>query len=247
MSWLMWTKEEHSPSIRILCFHYAGGSASFYFNWRNKVKTNAQLMAVQLPGRDNRITEPFISSLEVAVNEIVEQIKPYLSDSIVFFGHSLGAYVSFEVARKLQQKNMPLPKHLIVSGARAPQYAYTGKSLHCLPDKEFIESIKGLKGFSEIILQDQESLSVYIPRLKADWRLFSDYKFNSSIAPPLTCHLKVLSGLEDEEVSYEQAIAWEEHSVKSFSSHFLPGGHFFVNSCQERVLNIINQWVLSQN
>lgn len=247
MSCLLHIKRLPQPQAQLLCFHHAGGSASFYFNWKNKVKKNVSLMAIQLPGRDNRISEPFLLSFDVVLDEIIEAIRPYLSVPIIFFGHSLGAYISFEVARKLQQDNMTLPRHLVLSGARPPQFSHIDSNLHSLSDhlsdKEFIEELKVLGGFSEAVLQDQKILNAYIPRLRADWKLFLNYKFNAS-TPRLRSPLTILNGLEDTEIKYEQVTDWEQCTVKLFSTHFFPGNHFFINSCQEEILTIINQCIL---
>ena len=48
--------------------------------------------------------------------------NPTPDEPFAFFGHSMGAAVAFELARLLRRRDQPLPRMLLVSGARAPQF-----------------------------------------------------------------------------------------------------------------------------
>ena len=51
-----------------------------------------------------------------------DAIEPHLDEPFAFFGHSMGAVVAFELARLLRRRHRPLPRLLVASGARAPQF-----------------------------------------------------------------------------------------------------------------------------
>src|SRR5438876_8520481 len=119
-NWFQRISRNNEPSVRIICFHYSGGSASYFSAWKSKFEESIELIAAQLPGRDTRINEPFEYSFENLIEELTDAIIPFLKDPIVLFGHSLGAYIVFELTRSLCRQKLQLPQHIIVSGAAAP-------------------------------------------------------------------------------------------------------------------------------
>jgi len=65
-----------------------------------------------------------------------------LDQPFAFFGHSLGAMVGFEMARRLRSQGRSLPIHLFRFGQRAPQLAYSGPIAYDLPEPMFIEELR---------------------------------------------------------------------------------------------------------
>lgn len=43
--------------FRLFCFHYVGGSTSVFRDWEKGIIDNAESVAIQLPGRNNRYDE----------------------------------------------------------------------------------------------------------------------------------------------------------------------------------------------
>ncbi|WP_043225454.1 thioesterase II family protein, partial [Burkholderia glumae] len=41
--------------VRLVCFHYAGSGASMFAPWAAALPDAVELLAVQLPGRENRL------------------------------------------------------------------------------------------------------------------------------------------------------------------------------------------------
>ena len=52
-----------------------------------------EVCPVQLPGRENRITEPPFTILSSLVDAMVEALAPYFDLPFAFFGHSIGARI----------------------------------------------------------------------------------------------------------------------------------------------------------
>src|SRR5262245_13119588 len=86
---------------RLFCFPYAGGPASIYRDWGNKLPASIEVHPVQLPGHGNRLREPLSKSVEPLVKSLAEELKPYLEVPFSLFGHSMGAIISFELAHLL--------------------------------------------------------------------------------------------------------------------------------------------------
>ena len=59
-------KESNSnDKIRIFCFPYAGGGASAYRNWGTYLPNYVGVYPIQIPGRENRITEKALTDIPV--------------------------------------------------------------------------------------------------------------------------------------------------------------------------------------
>jgi surfactin synthase thioesterase subunit len=85
--------------LRMFCFSYAGGGPATYLAWQAAMGPEIEVVAAQLPGRGARFREPPITSLTELINTLVAEIDFADPRPFVFFGHSLGALVAFELAR----------------------------------------------------------------------------------------------------------------------------------------------------
>src|SRR6202035_2395188 len=94
---------------------------SAYRGWAAALPGDVEVCPVQLPGRESRLREPPFVSAERLVLALADALHPHLALPFAFFGHSMGAMLSFELARELRRRGRPLPVHLFVSGRRAPQ------------------------------------------------------------------------------------------------------------------------------
>src|SRR5690349_11863534 len=133
------TRTKAHPQRRLFCFPYAGGGASIYRQWASLLPADIEVCALQLPGRENRILEPLFTQLEPLVRTLADVLQPYLDVPFSFFGHSMGALISFELARYLRRHHLPQPRRLLLSAHRAPQLPYRGPRLHTMPHDEFID------------------------------------------------------------------------------------------------------------
>ena len=61
-NWFIPLKHNKNSYIRLFCFHYGGASASVYREWVKDLVDYTDLIAIQLPGRENRFSEPLLNS-----------------------------------------------------------------------------------------------------------------------------------------------------------------------------------------
>ena len=129
-----------SERLRIFCFPYAGGGASTYRNWNTYLKPGMKCYPIQLPGRENRISETPYREMDTLVKDVVSALVPYLDTNYILFGHSMGAKIACEVGGALEHyNNVQNPCHLIVSGSQAPHIP-DPNPLHNLPEDKFDET-----------------------------------------------------------------------------------------------------------
>ncbi|MBQ5948963.1 alpha/beta fold hydrolase [Massilia sp. ST3] len=132
--------------MRLYCFAYAGGNASFFAPWREILAPEIEVCAIRLPGRGARMTEPLISCFDDLVAQLATIISNENAEKFAFFGHSLGALLSFEVARKMKQNASRGPLHLFSSGCSAPQRRASLPPFDKLSDDELLETLRSYKG-----------------------------------------------------------------------------------------------------
>ena len=130
------------PRLRIFCVPYAGAGASAFRAWAGALPADLELISLQPPGRDRRISEPLSTSLSETVAGLVSDIVDLLDVPFAFFGHSMGALMAFEAARELRRRALPGPVHVIVSGIRAPRTPRRTPQLHRLPDAELVAELR---------------------------------------------------------------------------------------------------------
>ena len=118
--WFIPFKQERNSSVRLFCFHYGGGSASAFREWPKDIPDFAELIAIQMPGRESRFNEPLLNNVSEVVEQLYMNFDRYLDKPFIFFGHSIGALIAFEFVRTLRRRINLQPKHLIVSGTKAP-------------------------------------------------------------------------------------------------------------------------------
>lgn len=206
-------------------------------SWQDFFFGKVEIWALQLPGRSARLHEPPFTQMQPLVDAVAEQLLPWLDRPFAFFGHSMGATLSFEVACKLRGEQNLEPRHLFVSGRRAPHRPSPPPIYH-LPEPEFIERLRSLNGTPDEVLDHQEFLQLLMPMLRADFEVIETYKHIPR--PALQCPITALGGLRDENVGQEHLNAWNELTVGPFSMHMFSGNHFFLNSEQKALLQVIS-------
>jgi medium-chain acyl-[acyl-carrier-protein] hydrolase len=237
--WLAFHRPNPGASLRLFCFPYAGGSAQIYRAWTGLLPT-VEVCPVQLPGRGRRMKEGSFTSLVPLVENLARDLLPQLDKPFAFFGHSMGALISFELARFLRREHGLLPAQLFLSARRAPQLPNTERPLHDLPEAEFIKELRLLDGTPEEVLEHRELLSLMLPFLRADFEVCETYAYQPE--PALDCPITAFGGLQDHGVSRAQLDAWREHTTGAFSLRMFPGAHFFINDgSQSSLLQVLSR------
>ncbi|MEA3179920.1 MAG: hypothetical protein QOI59_3443 [Gammaproteobacteria bacterium] len=235
--WFVRPVPKLSPTSRLICLPYAGGSAATYVSWARSLPAEVELIALQPPGRGARMAETPHAEMEPLIAELLGVFPQVTDRPYVLFGHSLGSRVGFELALQCQRRGLPLPACFIASGSRAPQLRKRELPVHNLPQAEFVAQLRELAGTPEEILTNGELIQLLLPLLRADFRIADLY----CAAPTrLNCPLVVLAGTEDETVNSQEVEAWRQVAGSDCTIHWIAGGHFFVEHHRAWVLERVN-------
>jgi len=235
--WFLQPPRRSEAKLRLFCFPYAGGAAALYRGWANPIPSTVEVVPVELPGRGKRLTEPPLRSLPALIEELTPILLPLLDLKFALFGHSMGAMIAFELARELRRRNAPQPEHLFVAGRPAPQIPDEYPATYNLPDDEFKAAMQRLNGTPAEVLEHSELMDLMLPLLRADFELVQTYQYLDDA--PLSCPITAYGGLQDEDVTREQLLAWQEQTRARFSLHMLPGDHFFLRSANRLLLELL--------
>ena len=222
-------------AARLVCFPHAGGSASFYLPVSRALAPAADVIALQYPGRQERRKEKCLESIDEMADLIAEVLVPLADRPLVFFGHSMGALIAFETARRLGEQGI-VPRHLFASGRRAPS-RHRAESVHTLDDAGIIAEMVALSGTDRAVLGDPEILRMVLPAIRGDYHAVETYRYRDGA--PLSCPITVLTGDADTRVTLDEAAAWKEHTSAGYDLRVLTGGHFFLAHHQDEINGLL--------
>ena len=237
--WLAYQRLNPGASLRLFCFPYAGGGASAFYNWSSILPTSVEVCPIQLPGHEHRLKEPPFTRLPELVRALRQALDSYLDRPFVFYGHSMGGLMGFEMARLLQEEHGPQPLHFFVSGCRGPQVIDTERITYNLPEPALIEELRTLNGTPDEVLENPELMQVMLPVLRADFEVVETYEY--TIGPPFAFPISAFGGLQDQKIERHHLEAWREQTTAYCGVRMLPGGHFFMRTAQPDLLRIIGQ------
>ncbi|MFF4354859.1 thioesterase II family protein [Streptomyces sp. NPDC001530] len=239
MAWLRRFHPAPDARVRLVCFPHAGGSATFYFPVSRTLSPSVDVLAVQYPGRQDRHNEPCVGDITELAERAVDELLSLDPRPLALFGHSMGALVSYEVARRLESRGIQ-PVRLFVSGRRAPT-CVRDENVHRRDDNGLIDELKKLSGTDAQILGDPDVLRMILPAIRSDYRAVESYRHQPG--PALNCPIVALTGDDDPQVTLDEAKAWSGRTTGGFALKVYEGGHFYLNSHAASVMETISSFI----
>ena len=223
-------RKVEQPRLRVLCFPYAGGAALLYRQWPELLPPAIDVCPVELPGRGLRISECPARDMASLCDALAPAIEP-LCDGVplALFGHSMGARVAFEIARRYPAHVV----HLFASGSPAPgvrvRYDLPSGSVPAehMTDLELTQHLRELGGTPPEILADDDLMARILPIVRAD--LVLNERYQADPEARLACPITVFAGIHDRGVSPSAAAAWQLRTAAAYRMVELEAGHFFLD------------------
>ncbi|MCX8131981.1 MAG: polyketide synthase dehydratase domain-containing protein [Clostridia bacterium] len=251
--WIVHRKTNPSAKIKLFCFPYGGGGASIYRRWQTKLPDHIEICPVQLPGRENRIKEKAFVDIGTAVKALKEMILPELDRPYAFYGHSVGALVSYRLAYELWKEVDNKPKHVFAGGYSSPvilpnpflavqreKFQKLGYEDIPAPEilssatpeqaKKILEITGGIPGPETDI--NEELIKVFLPIGLADLQLVNS--FSSIGEAAFDVPISAVHGKKDIRVNEPEMRQWKKLTKGAFKLHILPGDHLFLHEEQDQ-------------
>ncbi|MFE6872629.1 thioesterase II family protein [Kitasatospora sp. NPDC057692] len=227
--WLRQYRPAPGAAVTLVAFPHAGGSASYFQPLSGALGPQTEVLCLQYPGRQDRRHEPCLDTVEAFVDAICAVLRPRTERPLVFFGHSMGAVLAYETARRLEAERAVDLLGLIVSGRRSPTTT-RHETVHLRDDAGILAEIQRLNGTDSALLDDEDIRQMILPCLRADYTAVETHVHRAE--PPLRCPVSVLTGDADPQVTRQEAQRWSEVTAGGFRLQAFPGGHFFLGSQQ---------------
>ena len=210
----------------LICLPFAGAGASFFTKWQSLAPDGLRIVPVQLPGREERFVEPAHTDAVRAADEAYGRLAGKLDGGrrIALFGHSLGAVLAYELARRLTDTQGIRGVHLFASGSPSPARGRADR-VSGLTDEEFLDRVRSFAGYSHPALDDPEMRELLLPMLRADVEMHEKYRPSSD--KPLSIPVTALRGTDDELVNALDTAQWAEVTTGPFATAELAGGHMY--------------------
>lgn len=234
--WLRAYGEAKDARARLICFPHAGGSASYFFPVATALAPEFDVRAVQYPGRQDRRHEPLIETVGELATQISDAIEPVMRGPVAFFGHSMGAVLAFEVARRFEERGGAGPITVFASGRRAPS-VIRDDSARARDDATVIEEMRKLGGTDSRVLADREMLDMVLPAIRNDYRAVANYRPTEHVR--IAAPIVVLTAVDDPRTTVAEARAWHDHTSAGGAIHTFEGGHFYLESRGSEVISLI--------
>jgi surfactin synthase thioesterase subunit len=238
--WLACRLRRPEAPVRLFCFPHSGGSVGEYVRWADLLP-GVEVWGVQLPGRGARAEEAPFTRVDALVDTLVGAVD--FGTRFAFFGHSLGALVAFETARRLRERGRPPPEWLFLSAAPAPQLPPRGIPASHLDEDGLLTALEPTYGELAVELrEDPELRELILPGLRADLLLVESYRHEARA--PLDSGMTVLGGTRDD-LTRDALEAWRVHATGPFQLHLLPGGHFYLREQRDTLLRLVAETLSS--
>ncbi|XP_071483834.1 phenolphthiocerol/phthiocerol polyketide synthase subunit C-like [Diadema antillarum] len=258
--WIDIDENLDKPSAQLICFPSVGEGPTMFSTWRyHLADRNIQMITVQMPGWERREQEKPLQNLEEIVTKLAEEILPTLiRGRFVFFGHSIGGLIAFEMAHYLRDNyNLP-PTHLFISSWFSPtleyprpedlkQNGHTYRKMQRIVNSHMDSSRpQAANGsnfkfsfFEPSTLSNVRRRNALIPSIEAAILMCKKYRHVHK--DKLHGSLTVLGGKDDDFIPPNLLDDWKKEIIPSarFQKILLPGKHMYIRSASKSVLKEI--------
>lgn len=215
-----------APRMRLVCLPHAGAGASVFRPWPALLPVGIEVLALQLPGREERISDPVPPTVEQLAVACAIALWPFTDVPLGLYGHCAGALLAHQIAHVLRDRYDTEPAHLVVAAHAPPDREPPAEPLHTLPDDEFVAALRSSGGAPDALLRSGDLLKFLLPAIRADFALFETYR--AAPRPPLACPITAVRGSCDGVVGAADCAGWAAQTTGAFRSVEVPGGHFFL-------------------
>lgn len=236
-AWVRTFQRRTSPAINLVCLPPAGCAASFYRAWGAELPADIAVRAVQYPGREDRFGETPIDEMAAMAEAVTEAVRPLFDLPVVLFGHSMGASIAYEVARRGEGDGR-VPALFIASGHPAPHHR-DPRRVHTGTDDELVAELRRYPDNGAGVLDSPELRELLLPTVRADYKLIETYELRHPA--PIPAPVAVLRGVDDPDVDADKAAAWGDLAPGGAlcARHDFPGGHFYLREQRSELLRVL--------
>ncbi len=228
--WLIRGSGDSNAPVRLICFHSMGVGASLFTRFLLNPPEDYDILAVQTPGREERLAEPVAQSVTELVDQIVPNLRPLFDRPVVIWGHSFGGIVAWEVIRELHGC---VPVHFMVTGTEAPHEAPKWQKREIMLKAMVPENSAEYLLSQSRYVDDAEFFKMILPGMRRDMPLLQTYSFRESA--PFDCPMTAFAARQDDMVYTDRIREWSAYTHAGFELIEVDGDHWFLDRNRELI------------
>jgi pyochelin biosynthetic protein PchC len=242
--WLRRHAPDGVTDRRLVCFPHAGGTARVFANWPGRLPVGVELIAVQYPGRQDRIREPCVEDMNEMADQLAVELAPFCDLPLRMFGHSMGSAVAYEVALRLERNPDSTIDRIFVSARMAPHRRH-GEPNHRLGDEDLVAEIRRLGGPDREVYDFPKLWPIILPPLRADLRLLDRHRPASlaNLRSPITA----LGGDHDHTCAVDDLKSWHDATEGGCEILTFAGGHHFLADNESEIIATLCRGFLAES
>lgn len=221
-----------SAGMRLVVFPYAGSGAYATMRWLPYLPASIELCAMQRAGREDRITESLSGSLAACVRESVEALATATDRPYALFGHSLGGFLAYHAAARIERLGLRPPKCVFISGigpdARADGYDAAHSEYERFVGRQFVAD--GI---------DDDTLAEMLRHSRAAYEQDLHLYFHHDAVhpwPPLCVPIHVFHGTRDASATRDAMREWRRYTTHPLVDVEVDGDHMFIEEAGREVV-----------
>ncbi|MCP9206887.1 thioesterase II family protein [Streptomyces sp. NEAU-Y11] len=211
----------------LLCLSFCGGGTASFRPWAEALPPDVELVLYCYPGREGRYTVPFAADWNALLTDALDAVRTVAAERpYLLLGHSMGAWVAFDLTCRLEAGAGTPPRTLIASGADSPvRWAEKRRETPTSADtdEELLTWMSTVGQLSDAVLAEPELRAMAVEVFRADLLASDGYRYREGVT--VRTPLQVLYGAEDD--LEDPAKGWRPLAAGEFRADVLPGGHFY--------------------
>jgi len=243
--WII-NKKDYRAKTRIFCLHPVGTGASIFSYFIFNPPKNTEIIALQMPGRENRLDEEYYyDNMDKLVEDLVQQITPEINGPTIFWGHSWGGVSLYEVIKYLRRNNIKEYKNikeLIVTGSIAPQLTKPWKDRDSIKETARKDSTIDKIISTVSYIDDENYLRSIIPIMKKDMEMIMTYQYQEE--EKLNIPILAFGAKEDDVVLLDELQEWKKQTNDNFQLYEVSGDHWFLSRNKEFIIEKIEKSIM---
>lgn len=213
----------------LVCLGFCGGGAGAYLSWADLLGPDTELAVVCYPGREGRFAQDYARDWDELAEDTVAAVRAVAAERpYVLFGHSMGGWMAFDVAARIEERGGPVPAALVVSAANAPSRGLTPQDMFPSHDDSDLQLLDWMRAFGlmpQHVIGDPDLQDMALELMRADIAVRDTFRHRDGAA--VAVPLQVLRGAEDEVIDPLTVAQWRDLATGDYRHDVLPGGHFY--------------------
>ncbi|WP_232246748.1 thioesterase II family protein [Kitasatospora mediocidica] len=221
-------RRPENPALTLVCLGFCGGGTASYHLWGDAMPADTALSAICYPGREGRFLDDFATDWEELALDATAAVLSAVDGPYVLFGHSMGGWMAFDVAARIERSGGPVPQSLVVSSCNAPDRGLTPRDMFPSQQDDDEGLLLWMKTHGLMpahVLEDPELQEMSVELMRADIRVRDTFRHTpgATVGMPV----QMLSGAADDVIEADAGEQWRALARGAYRHDVLPGGHFY--------------------